>query len=84
MKKYADKQDRINRAIQRVKKHLEYLANKYHGKKWDFDTITGKEKKEVDQWNDWHDLESRLKHRLKDNWSNYQDWHWDQYGWCAY
>jgi len=36
------------------------------------------------KWNDWHDLKYRLEDRLRDNWSAFCDWHFDEFGFNAY
>ena len=34
-------------------------------------------------WNKLHDLHDRLINRLQDNYSDYQHWHFEEFGWCA-
>lgn len=71
---FAKKEARILAAYERVKKHLAYLSE-------NVDNLT---EIEVNDWNKWHDLEDRLTDRLKDNASNFYDWHWNKYGFNVY
>ena len=68
---------RLNNAIKKVQdklKWFEIMANNNHqGVKVNFN-----------DWNKWHDLEDRLTDRLKDNYSNYKAWHWNEYQFNAY
>jgi hypothetical protein len=79
--KFVKKQDRLNAALEKVKSHLQYLADKYHGK--GYNKENGQEVKEVETWNDWHDLEERIKNRLWDNYYDHQQWHFEKFGWAV-
>jgi hypothetical protein len=35
-------------------------------------------------WNNWHDLNDRIKDRVFENVRNYKIWHWEQYGFNTY
>ena len=82
MQKLKKKETRLNAALQKVQNHLKYLSDKYGGKP--LSERTGEELKEVEQWNNWHDLEERLTRRIKKNWSEYHSWHFEKFGWTAY
>ena len=66
---YLDKQENLNRAIERVKRMLMEHAMGIRG---------------PEQWNLCHDLQDRLENRLYDNLSEYYDWHWKTYQWNSY
>jgi hypothetical protein len=80
--KFIQKQDRLNSALEKVKNHLQYLADKYHGNGL-FSQYKGKEAEEIEKWNDWHDLEYRIKNRLWDNYHEHQQWHFQTFGWAV-
>ncbi len=80
-KKFTVKESRILKAIKKVQAHLLYLKNKYEDR---HSVLTPEQKKEVDQWNDWHDLEWRLEARQAENFGNYQTWHFEEYGFAVY
>ncbi len=41
-------------------------------------------KRNQEQWNKVHDLKDRLNNRLKDNYLNYQDKHFEIHGWACF
>lgn len=76
------KQDRLLKAIDKVKAVLaDYSerAKTVTNRPW-----TDEDFKQFPNWNNYHDLEDRLTARLWENWSDYQDWHFDKFGWVAY
>jgi hypothetical protein len=81
--KFVDKQNRLNAALEKVRAHLQYLIGKYHDRTVNFQSLKGKEKKEVDTWNDWHDLQDRIENRLIDNYQEAQRWHFKKFGWAV-
>lgn len=68
---FKDKETRLNLALQRVQNRLKFYA----------DNASTNEFKD---WNNWHDLEQRIKERLFDNWSSFKDWHFQQFGFNTY
>lgn len=80
-KYFIAKQDSIKKAIDRVNVKLAYYSSesaKINGLWTDADHEKFKD------WNNLHDLEHRLENRLLDNFKEYQSWHFDTFGWCAY
>lgn len=78
---FISKQDSIQKAINRIQSKLEHYSNesaKIQGN-W-----TDADRERFKDWNNLHDLEYRLTSRLSDNYSNYQQWHFDTFGWVAY
>jgi hypothetical protein len=85
---FLNKQTKIQRAIERVQKKLKYFADQSNMM---FERATNESQKDEARalihnwkWNDHHDLEYRLEKRLEDNWSAFNDWHWETYQWNAY
>lgn len=70
----------INKAIKKVEVKLQWY-NAENAK------ICGKwsevEEEYFKRWNDWHDLHDRLIDALKDNYSEYQHYHFNKVGWVA-
>ena len=71
---FAKKEANILAAYDRVKKHLAYLS----------ENVNNLTEQQKEDWNKWHDLETRLEDRWKDNASNFYDWHWNKYGFNSY
>ena len=67
---FKQKEQRIKKAIKKVKTELNNFA-------------TGN-RKDVENWNNYHDLVDRLNDRLWQNWSEYKDWHWNNFGFNVY
>lgn len=70
---FQDKEKSLQNALLRVKKKLENLKNNWQNMPTN----------EVEKWNNWHDLEYRLQNRLKENYFNYQNWHFQKYDFVA-
>lgn len=70
MENFKNIETRLNNAINKVDQALK-------------DFNEGK-RKDVDNWNKFHDLRYRLEERRKDNLSNFYDWHWEKYGFNLY
>lgn len=70
---FQDKEKSLQNALLRVKKKLENLKNNWQNMPTN----------EVEKWNNWHDLEYRLQNRLKENYLNYQNWHFQKYDFVA-
>lgn len=81
--KFIDKQGRLNTALQKVKTHLQYLLDKYDSRRIEFKELKDEEKKEVDKWNEWHDLQDRIEGRLIENYQAAQQWHFEKFGWAV-
>jgi hypothetical protein len=73
MDKYQKKQTLLNSALSKVQRMLIATEESYQR--------TGIV---AQNWNDIHDLEYRIKDRMRENWSAYHDWHLDTFGWNAY
>lgn len=78
--KFKQKEDNLNRAIEKVKAKLLF-----------YDQQSAKIKGFSDQdrlffrdWNNWHDLEDRLNNRLWENWSEWKEWHWNKFAFNYY
>jgi len=67
---YITKQDKLKTAIEKVKAELIKFSE---GKR-----------KDVDNWNNFHDLEDRLTDRLKDNYYESQSNNFEKYGFAIY
>ena len=86
--KHQKKETRLKLALERVKAKLaeykifgdnvyaECVAKNRH---W-----TEAEKEFTKDWNQWNDLLDRLEDRLWDNYSDYQSYCFQEFGWCAY
>jgi phosphate-selective porin len=78
---FIKKQDRLNIAISKVSAKLMRYASEAA-------KITENRPYEIAlkfaDWNNLHDLQYRLECRLKDNYVNYQEWHFNAFGWSAY
>jgi len=87
---FLDKQTKIQNAISRVQKKLNFFSEQSEKMFKNFDKMTEEEKDKARaknnslKWNEHHDLEYRLEKRLEENWSNYHDWHFDKYQFNAY
>lgn len=88
---YLDKQDQLNKALKRVTDKLELYKSvadrDFHNV---YETLTEDRRNHyrdlftnVWKWNNWHDLQYRLENRLKDNYSEYCDWHFQKFGWVS-
>lgn len=88
LKYFKKKESRINKAIDKVKAKLEEYAE--YGKKISLlctsEDRCWKEEEHipVKDWNLLHDLQYRLEQRQWNNWSEFKDWHWDNYGFNTY
>jgi hypothetical protein len=70
MNKYIKKQDVLNVAVDRVKARLTYYSQNSSNR--------------YEDWNQWHDLQYRIENRLRENYSNYLSWHFNEYGFVAF
>ncbi|MFV0536823.1 MAG: hypothetical protein ACK5M3_05545 [Dysgonomonas sp.] len=89
---YLDRQVEIQKLINRVNIKLSFY------KRWDekniytnkFDRLPEEEKDRIRNisfsfpWNYFNDMLDDLQRQLQDNYGDYQDWHFEKYGWCAY
>jgi len=87
---FFEKQNRLNKAIEKVKAKLDFFKTQSDERSKNWETMTEEQKEEHRAinnslyWNEHHDLETRLENRLKDNFFDYQSWHYQQKGWAAY
>jgi hypothetical protein len=74
-------QNLLNIAIDKVKARLDYYSTERAKmpEMW-----TDEHERMFWDWNLLHDLQYRLECRLHDNYSKYQEWHFNTYGWAAY
>ncbi|MEI7425149.1 MAG: hypothetical protein WCK10_03460 [Candidatus Staskawiczbacteria bacterium] len=88
MTKFEKKELTLKKALERVKATLKkysefgekvHLACVAENRYW-----TAEELAKCPNWNDYHDLETRLENRLWDNWSAFKEWHWDNFGFNTY
>lgn len=71
MQQFIKKQYRLNAALDKIKARLKYYSE--NEERW----------QEFKDWNNWHDLQDRIEARLKDNYSDYQCWHFEKYQFIA-
>jgi hypothetical protein len=71
MQQFLKKQYLLSLALERVMKRLAYYESNKDGN-------------DFTDWNQWHDLQYRLEYRMKENYSNYQSWNFNQYGFIAF
>jgi hypothetical protein len=67
---FKEKETALNLALTRVQNRLKYYAEN--------------SSQIFEDWNNWHDLEDRIKERLWQNWSNYKDWHFQTFQFNTY
>lgn len=91
MQKFIKKQEQLNKALTKVQNKLATMAEICQTEFYDkFDSMSDEQKNswrsEMNtwNWNKWHNLEDRIVSRLKDNYSNYCDWHFQEHGWVAF
>ncbi len=91
MQQFIKKQQQLNKALTKVQNKLATMAEICQKEFYDkFDSMSDEQKDfwraEFDtwNWNNWHDLEDRIVSRLKDNYSNYCSWHFEEKGWVAF
>ena len=91
--KYQKKEAHIKMAIERVKatlrKYSEFTEAIYSKCKAEGDRSWSDEDRAASQaacpnWNDYHDLQDRLQHRLVDNYCDYQAWSFEHNGYAVY
>ena len=70
LKYFKKKESQLKRAKDRTQKILRDFSK---GKRTD-----------EENWNLVHDLEYRIDDRIWNNWSEFKDWHWDNYGFNVY
>lgn len=70
---FLKKQNRLLKARKKVQDRLQFFAENWRELP----------KKDLEIWNNWHDLEKNLENRLQDNYSSYLNWHFEKYGWSS-
>lgn len=90
MEKFIKKQNRINLALSKVQARIDWMSKEqdenFYGP---FERLSEEKRnfwrRTIDSWNwnKWTDLKDRLENRLKDNYIDYCDWHFQEHGWVA-
>ena len=83
MTNFQEKQNRLLKALDVVTNQLASFKD-FVEKDGNISELPISEQLKFQNWNNYHDLEYRLRGRLSDNYIQFNSWHFEAYGWCSF